>query len=145
MVTAALSLSSGTCSDVERSVILPPPLWFLPQDALMRPGRLDRVIFVPLPDTDTRREIFTLQFRNMPVHPSVHLEDLVTRTERYSGAEITAVCREAALQALQENIAADHVTAGHFHAALDAVRPRIPQSLLQSYVNYQREHGGSRV
>ncbi|XP_067250927.1 ATPase family gene 2 protein homolog A isoform X1 [Chanodichthys erythropterus] len=113
--------------------------------ALMRPGRLDRVIFVPLPDADTRRAIFTLQFRNIPVHPSVHLEDLVTRTERYSGAEITAVCREAALQALQENITADHVTAGHFHAALDAVRPRIPQSLLQSYVNYQREHGGSRV
>ncbi|XP_048045228.1 ATPase family protein 2 homolog isoform X2 [Megalobrama amblycephala] len=56
--------------------------------ALMRPGRLDRVIFVPLPDADTRREIFTLQFRNMPVHPSVHLEDLVTRTERYSGAEM---------------------------------------------------------
>ncbi|KAL0175464.1 hypothetical protein M9458_027794, partial [Cirrhinus mrigala] len=53
----------------------------------MRPGRLDRVIFVPLPDADTRRAIFTLQFRNMPVHPSVHLEDLVTRTERYSGAE----------------------------------------------------------
>ncbi|XP_056095950.1 ribosome biogenesis protein SPATA5 [Rhinichthys klamathensis goyatoka] len=113
--------------------------------ALMRPGRLDRVIFVPLPDAETRRQIFTLQFRNMPIHPSIHLEDLVTRTEHYSGAEITAVCREAALQALQENIAAEHVTHTHFLAALDAVTPRIPQSLLQAYEKYQREHGGARV
>ncbi|XP_077057568.1 ATPase family gene 2 protein homolog A-like, partial [Siphateles boraxobius] len=113
--------------------------------ALMRPGRLDRVIFVPLPDAETRRQIFTLQFRNMPIHPSLHLEDLVTRTERYSGAEITAVCREAALQALQENIAAEHVTDTHFLAALDAVTPRIPQSLLQAYEKYQREHGGARA
>ncbi|XP_067314240.1 ATPase family gene 2 protein homolog A [Pseudorasbora parva] len=108
--------------------------------ALMRPGRLDRVIFVPLPDAETRRQIFTLQFRKMPIHPSVHLEDLVTRTERYSGAEIAAVCREAALQALQEDISAERVTLTHFHTALDAVTPRIPQSLLQTYINYQREH-----
>ncbi|XP_059377201.1 ATPase family gene 2 protein homolog A [Carassius carassius] len=108
--------------------------------ALMRPGRLDRIIFVPLPDADTRREIFTLQFRNMPIHPSVHLEDLVTRTERYSGAEITAVCREAALQALQEDIKAQHVNAGHFDCALNTVRPRIPQTLLQTYTSYQQKH-----
>lgn len=54
----------------------------------MRPGRLDRIIFVPLPDAATRRDIFTLQFRNMPINPSVHLEELVKRTERYSGAEV---------------------------------------------------------
>uniref|UniRef100_A0A9J8BQ98 non-chaperonin molecular chaperone ATPase n=1 Tax=Cyprinus carpio carpio TaxID=630221 RepID=A0A9J8BQ98_CYPCA len=113
--------------------------------ALMRPGRLDRIIYVPLPDADTRREIFTLQLRNMPIHPSVHLEDLVTRTERYSGAEITAVCREAALQALQEDITAQHVSAGHFDCALNTVRPRIPQTLLQTYTSYQQKHGGARV
>uniref|UniRef100_A0A673HE44 non-chaperonin molecular chaperone ATPase n=1 Tax=Sinocyclocheilus rhinocerous TaxID=307959 RepID=A0A673HE44_9TELE len=113
--------------------------------ALMRPGRLDRIIFVPLPDADTRREIFTLQLRSMPIHPSVHLGDLVTRTERYSGAEITAVCREAALQALQEDITAQHVSTGHFDSALNTVRPRIPQTLLQTYTNYQQKHGGSRV
>lgn len=54
----------------------------------MRPGRLDRIVYVPLPDAATRREIFSLQFRKMPVHPSVDLEYLVTQTERYSGAEV---------------------------------------------------------
>ncbi|XP_073778511.1 ATPase family gene 2 protein homolog A isoform X1 [Danio rerio] len=107
--------------------------------ALMRPGRLDRIIFVPLPDADTRRAIFTLQFRQMPIHPSVHLEELVTRTERYSGAEVTAVCREAALQALQESISAEQVKDTHFQSALNIITPRIPESLLQTYSRYQQQ------
>lgn len=57
--------------------------------ALMRPGRLDRIIFVPLPDPQTRREIFALQFRHMPVDPDVSLDHLVTRTHKYSGAEVS--------------------------------------------------------
>ncbi|XP_069572602.1 ATPase family gene 2 protein homolog A [Brachyistius frenatus] len=110
--------------------------------ALMRPGRLDRIVYVPLPDAPTRLEIFSLQFRNMPVAENVSLDDLVTRTDKYSGAEITAVCREAALLALQEDIKARRVQARHFESALDAVKPRIPDSLVQSYVGYQRQHGG---
>ncbi|XP_060757210.1 ATPase family gene 2 protein homolog A isoform X2 [Neoarius graeffei] len=109
--------------------------------ALMRPGRLDRIVYVPLPDAATRREIFGLQFGKMPVHPSVHLEDLVTRTERYSGAEITAVCREAALFALQEDMKAENITVSHFESALAVVKPRVPDSLLQLYADYQRQHG----
>ncbi|KAM3612819.1 uncharacterized protein V6R79_015152 [Siganus canaliculatus] len=110
--------------------------------ALMRPGRLDRIIFVPLPDAPTRQEIFSLQFHNMPVAQSVSLDDLVTRTSRYSGAEITAVCREAALLALQEDIKAQHVEARHFESALNTVKPRIPDSLIQSYISYQQQHSG---
>ncbi|XP_027027515.2 ATPase family protein 2 homolog isoform X1 [Tachysurus fulvidraco] len=109
--------------------------------ALMRPGRLDRIVYVPLPDAATRREIFSLQFRKMPVHPSVDLEHLVTQTERYSGAEVTAVCREAALFALQEDIKAKHITVSHFESALAVIKPRVPDSLLRLYADYQRQHG----
>ncbi|KAI5628884.1 spermatogenesis-associated protein 5, partial [Silurus asotus] len=109
--------------------------------ALMRPGRLDRIVYVPLPDAATRREIFSLQFRKMPVHPSVHLEDLVTRTERYSGAEITAVCREAALFALQEDIKAELIAVSHFESALAVIKPRVPDSLLRLYADYQLQNG----
>lgn len=59
--------------------------------ALMRPGRLDRIVYVPLPDAPTRREIFSLQFRHMPVVEDVSLDDLVTRTNKYSGAEVSHV------------------------------------------------------
>ncbi|XP_010744222.3 ATPase family protein 2 homolog [Larimichthys crocea] len=110
--------------------------------ALMRPGRLDRIVFVPLPDPPTRREIFSLQFRNMPVAQNVSLDDLVTQTDKYSGAEITAVCREAALLALQEDIKAQQVEARHFESALNTVKPRIPDSLIQSYISYQQQHSG---
>uniref|UniRef100_A0AAQ4PJF4 vesicle-fusing ATPase n=1 Tax=Gasterosteus aculeatus aculeatus TaxID=481459 RepID=A0AAQ4PJF4_GASAC len=55
--------------------------------ALMRPGRLDRIVYVPLPDAATRREIFSLQFRNVPVAEDVSVDELVTRTDKYSGAE----------------------------------------------------------
>ncbi|XP_038256510.1 ATPase family protein 2 homolog isoform X4 [Dermochelys coriacea] len=55
--------------------------------ALMRPGRIDSIIYVPLPDTKTRREIFKLHFRSMPINDEVCLEELVLQTQKYSGAE----------------------------------------------------------
>ncbi|XP_077588771.1 ATPase family gene 2 protein homolog A [Stigmatopora nigra] len=113
--------------------------------ALMRPGRLDRIVYVPLPDAPTRREIFRLQFVKMPVSQSVSLDDLVIRTEKYSGAEITAVCREAALLALQEDMKAQHVDARHFESALGAVRPRVPDALIQSYSDYQTRHSAATI
>ncbi|XP_024285215.2 ATPase family protein 2 homolog isoform X2 [Oncorhynchus tshawytscha] len=109
--------------------------------ALMRPGRLDRIVYVPLPDGPTRREIFALQLRSMPVDQDMCLDDLVTRTEKYSGAEITAVCREAALLALQEDIKAQLIMGRHFESALNTVKPRVPDSLIQSYINYQQQRG----
>ncbi|XP_072351796.1 ATPase family gene 2 protein homolog A isoform X2 [Scyliorhinus torazame] len=57
--------------------------------ALMRPGRIDRIIYVPLPDAATRAEIFKLQFRSMPISDDVSLDYLVARTQKYSGAELT--------------------------------------------------------
>ncbi|KAJ8382360.1 hypothetical protein SKAU_G00031380 [Synaphobranchus kaupii] len=109
--------------------------------ALMRPGRLDRIVYVPLPDAATRREILALQFRRMPVAPDVGLEDVVSRTKKYSGAEITAVCREAALLALQEDIGAQSIMGRHFEGALELVQPRIPESLIQSYMSFQQKSG----
>ncbi|XP_066488539.1 ATPase family gene 2 protein homolog A isoform X2 [Tiliqua scincoides] len=109
--------------------------------ALMRPGRIDRIIYVPLPDATTRQEIFKLQFCTMPVSDEVDLDELVQRTQKYSGAEITAVCREAALLALQENIQANCIMGRHFQQALAIVTPRIPDSLQQFYEDYQKSSG----
>ncbi|XP_053431944.1 ribosome biogenesis protein SPATA5 isoform X2 [Nycticebus coucang] len=55
--------------------------------ALMRPGRIDRIIYVPLPDAATRREIFNLQFHSMPISDDVDLNELILQTDTYSGAE----------------------------------------------------------
>ncbi|NXC04756.1 SPAT5 protein, partial [Orthonyx spaldingii] len=56
--------------------------------ALLRPGRIDRIIYVPLPDAATRREIFKLHFQSMPVSDDVCLAELVEHTQKYSGAEV---------------------------------------------------------
>ncbi|XP_037992143.1 ATPase family protein 2 homolog isoform X2 [Motacilla alba alba] len=109
--------------------------------ALLRPGRVDRIIYVPLPDAATRKEIFRLHFQSMPVSDEVCLAELVERTHKYSGAEITAVCREAALLALQEDIHAKSITGRHFRSALTVVSPRIPDSLIQFYADYQQQSG----
>ena len=52
------------------------------------------------------------------------------------------MCREAALLALQDDIKAQRVQAGHFERALSTVRPRVPDSLIQSYLSYQQQRGG---
>ncbi|XP_027545752.1 ATPase family protein 2 homolog [Neopelma chrysocephalum] len=109
--------------------------------ALLRPGRIDRIIYVPLPDAATRREIFKLHFQSMPVSHEVCLAELVEHTQKYSGAEITAVCREAALLALQEDIHAQSIMGRHFRCALTVVTPRIPDSLIQFYADYQQQSG----
>ena len=70
--------------------------------ALLRPGRFDRLIYVPMPDFKARIEIFKVHLRGKPLAEDVNLEELARRTERYSGAHIAAVCNEAAYNAMQE-------------------------------------------
>lgn len=66
----------------------------------------------------------------------VDLDFLVNSTEGYSGAEVNAVCHEAAMKALEEDLEAQHVTQAHFVEALKLVTPRTPSSLLQMYNDY---------
>ncbi|XP_069781327.1 ATPase family gene 2 protein homolog A isoform X4 [Narcine bancroftii] len=109
--------------------------------ALMRPGRIDRIIYVPLPDMATRSEIFKLQFRSMPISDDISLDYLVTKTQNYSGAEIIALCREAALLALQEDLQAKIIMERHFEQSFKIVNPRIPKKLIDFYVSYQQQSG----
>ncbi|KAI4486223.1 hypothetical protein M0802_012462 [Mischocyttarus mexicanus] len=104
--------------------------------ALLRPGRLDRIIYVKLPDCQTRQEIFEIKLKKMPIAEDVNILDLVELTEGYSGAEIQAICHEAAMNSLEENLDAAIVTKDHFKVALSIVTPRTPTSLLQLYENY---------
>lgn len=104
--------------------------------ALLRPGRLDRIVYVPLPDAKTRKEIFQIQLKKTIAAEDVTIEELVDRTEGFSGAEIVAVCREAALKALEEDFQAEKVTRQHFIEALQIIIPRTPKSLLDLYNNY---------
>merc|ERR1712167_563671 len=70
--------------------------------ALLRPGRIDRKIEFPIPDTTTKRRIFQIHTSKMTLGPDVDLEEFVTAKDELSGADIKAVCTEAGLLALRE-------------------------------------------
>lgn len=77
--------------------------------ALLRPGRIDHLIYVSLPDVAARRQILSVHTRQLPLHDDVQISVLANTTERYTGAELASVCREAALNALRNNINATKV------------------------------------
>ena len=63
--------------------------------ALLRPGRLDQLIYIPLPDEGSRRQIFKAVLRKSPVAPDVDMDLLVKYTNGFSGADITEICQRA--------------------------------------------------
>ena len=83
--------------------------------ALLRPGRLETHVEVPEPDRDARRAVFAVHTREKPVTGDVDLERLAEETDGYSGAEIAAVCREAAMTAI-ERVADEHGETANDHA-----------------------------
>lgn len=111
-------------------------------EAMLRPGRLDSIVYVPLPDVDTRREILRINLKKRPVDEDVDVEDLAQRTEGYSGAEVVAVCQEAAMKALEEDINAEVIARSHFEAALAVVRPRISKETIDFYESYSASGRG---
>jgi len=103
--------------------------------ALLRPGRFDKVIFVPPPDEDARYEIFKIHTRNMPLADDVDLRRLAKMTEYYSGADIEAVVIEAGLNAARENMNVDKVYMRHFLKALEKVKPSLSPEIIKSYMD----------
>ena len=70
--------------------------------AITRPGRLDQLIYIPLPDGPSRVSIFKANLRKCPVAPDVDVEKMAKATEGFSGADITEICQRAAKNAIRE-------------------------------------------
>ncbi|XP_030926038.1 cell division cycle protein 48 homolog [Quercus lobata] len=75
--------------------------------ALLRPGRLDQLIYIPLPDEDSRHQIFKACLRKSPISKDVDLRALAKYTQGFSGADITEICQRACKYAIRENIEKD--------------------------------------
>ncbi len=93
--------------------------------ALLRPGRLERLIFVPPPDADARAEILRAASKSVPLAADVDLKALAVSLERFSAADCTALIRESALAAMRESLEATEVTAAHVALARERVRPSL--------------------
>ena len=75
--------------------------------ALLRPGRLDQLIYIPLPDEPSRLSILQAALKKSPVAPEVDLAYLAGRTHGFSGADLTEICQRAAKLAIRESIESD--------------------------------------
>jgi len=107
--------------------------------ALLRPGRFDRLIYVGLPTLSSRGEILRVHTSRMPLAPDVSLAKLAESTDGYSGAELAALCREAAQAALHETLESLQVTGSHFAAALATVRPRTSPETIAFFERYVKD------
>ena len=75
--------------------------------AIMRPGRLDQLIYIPLPDEESRRSILKANLRKTPIAKDVDLDFLAANTKDFSGADLTEICQRACKLAIRESIAKD--------------------------------------
>jgi transitional endoplasmic reticulum ATPase len=104
--------------------------------ALLRPGRLEKLVYVPPPDATARTAILTASVKKVPLDKAVDLVELGKRTEGFSAADCAALVREAALTAMRESMTATTVSAAHVEAALTKVRPSLDPAQVAALAAY---------
>ena len=100
-------------------------------NSLLRPGRLDLVLYVPPPEEKGRLEIIKILTERMPLANDVKLQEIAVATQNYTGADLAALCREAAVHAMQNE--SSKINSSDFAAALKKVRPSITKEVDQWY------------
>ncbi len=105
--------------------------------ALLRPGRFDKIIEIPMPNEAARLEIFKVHMKRMPIAKDVSIEQLAKATEGYTGAEIENLTREAGMNAIRAN--RNEVTKEDFEKALEEIRPAIPKELSERIKRFKEE------
>jgi transitional endoplasmic reticulum ATPase len=104
--------------------------------ALLRPGRFDRVIFVPPPDERERLAILQIHTRTMPLADDISLQELAKKMDGYVGADIAGVCREAGLSAIRNKTA--KVTRADFECGLKVVPSSVDTETIKYYENMSK-------
>jgi len=128
---------------------------------IMRPGRLDQLIYIPLPDRDSRISIFKANLRKSPVAVDITLEQLADVTDGFSGADITEICQRAAKNAIRDAITGDierqtrveageltqeeadalpdpvpQITRAHFEASMSKARRSVTPDIVKQYDDF---------
>ncbi|MBA7660242.1 ATP-dependent zinc metalloprotease FtsH [subsurface metagenome] len=100
---------------------------------LLRPGRFDKVLLVGAPNEEGRLQILKIHTKNMPLAKDVVLGDLAKKTTGFTGADIEAFVREAAMVALRESKETEQVKNKHFNEALKKIKPSVSKPILEVY------------
>ncbi|MFX1259238.1 MAG: AAA family ATPase, partial [Promethearchaeota archaeon] len=114
--------------------------------ALLRPGRIDRILLVPPPNDKGRLEILRIFTKNMPLASNLKIEEINDLIDDgFSGADIETMCREAAMIALRENIRARKVSIEHFREARRDIHPTITPELVKWYEEFGKKLKRRRI
>ena len=106
-------------------------------EALLRPGRFDRILEVPVPDKESRKHIFQIHTKKKPLESDVNLDKLVEMTEGMTGADIAALVNAAAMSAIKEHIRQKsgsklRISMRHFETALDKIKKKLGNRIAAS-------------
>lgn len=104
--------------------------------ALLRPGRIDRLLYVGPPDAPAREAILVAQLKKVPHEAGIDVAALVAATDGYSGAEIVALFRDASVRAVMANLQAPCMSQAHLEAAVAATPRRITPEMLRFYSRF---------
>jgi transitional endoplasmic reticulum ATPase len=107
--------------------------------AVLRPGRFDRLIYTPEPDEKSRLRIFQIYTKGMPLAKDVDLAQLAVLTKNYSGADIEALCREAAMHSLRKDINASEVAMKDFDDAIKKAGPSVSSDMEKWYKSFMQQ------
>ena len=107
--------------------------------ALLRPGRLDELIYVAVPDKEGRRRILEIQTSKMPLEKDVDLAVLADKSDRFTGADLEDLTRRAGLAALKRSLDSKTVTMEDFEAALKDTRASVTEAMEKDYEKIQGE------
>ena len=141
MVNQLLSEMDGMVSHKNVVVIAATNRPDIIDSALLRPGRFDRNVYIPIPDRAAREEIFKVHTKKMPMGSDVKFGTLAEKTEGYTGADIEAICREAALTALREDMKPKKVEMKHFEAAIKTVPMSLSSQDVKLYDDLKKSIG----
>ena len=107
--------------------------------ALLRPGRIDRLIYVTVPDNTERLQILKVHTGKMKLSKDVKLEEIAQKTENFTGADLQNVCREAVFASLRSNFDNRVVSKIHFDQALEICKPSVNRELKEKYDSLSKE------
>jgi len=116
--------------------------------AIMRPGRLDQLVYLPLPDIESRIAIFKACTRKSPLDADISVQELAERTDGFSGADITEVCQRACKLAIRQHIAdataglpedarCTSITLDHFEEAFSKARKSVSAADVKKFERFQ--------
>ena len=102
-------------------------------NALLRAGRFDKLVYIPPPDRDSRYNILKVHTKNMPITKDVDLKRIAEKTDGYVGADLENLCREAGMMAYRQSSDAAEVTEKNFLDALKVIRPSVDEDVIKFY------------